>query len=363
MATKRQKIEVGVLLTVVIGATTFVFLFLAGVRGKHLDRYYLEFEENIAGLTEGSKVTYRGVPVGKIIDLVVTSENRVGITIGVDPMKVTLREGVRARYTIESLFGPYVIDLSGGNDQSVTSLEPGTTIPVERSLLAGLEATFSETVPLTLQRTATLMERLDKVLANITPDDIPRVLRGAEEALANANRAITDFRTRTDGIADQLEKSIGAARAEIERTGDKAAEALDELRDGTQATAESTQRVLESLEGTIEENRKPLAASLRQLDEALAGINRQLEGLELPATSKAVREAAGKVGTAADSVTKGSDAVVEARGDLHLALADLRRELTRTLGELDRSLRSARELIRALERDPSALLRGKHSAK
>jgi phospholipid/cholesterol/gamma-HCH transport system substrate-binding protein len=354
VASKRQKIEVGVFL---ISATTIflaILFVLSGLRHKRLDSYSLEFEETVAGLTEGSKVTYRGVPVGKVLDLVVSQENRVRVTVGIDPAKVTLREGVRARYSMESVFGPYVIDLSGG-ERDAPPLEPKTAIPVKPSVLAGLEETLAETVPLTLKHVGTLMERLDGVLSKLKPEDIPGVLARAEETLANTAKAVQDFRTKAAEVATSLDGAIRATHEEMKRTSDKINGSLDKV----QQVTDSAGKLLGTLQAAVEETRKPLSQSLERLDQALAKAGQQLDGLELPATVKAVREAADKVGQGADGIAAAAASMAKAREDLRRSLGHVETDLVRSLEELDRTLRAARELLETLERDPSALIRGK----
>ena len=135
MATKRQKIEVGVFLIAAGLTLTGVLRYLSGMSRVVLDTYYIEFEENVSGLGEGSRVTYMGVAVGKITDVVVTPSNRVRCTIGVNAKKVTIREGITAKYSMETLFGPFVIDLSGGMDQSAPLLAANSTIEVRESII------------------------------------------------------------------------------------------------------------------------------------------------------------------------------------------------------------------------------------
>lgn len=359
MATKRQKTEVGVFLIVVIVLIAAVVITLSGLGGTRLDRYYVEFEESVAGLTEGSRVTYRGITVGKILDLRVTPQNKVGVTLGVDPTKVTLREGVRARYTLLSMFGPYVVDLSGGTDSDAARLEPGSFIPAQASLMAGLEETFAETVPLTLQRVTRLIERLDMALSKVKPEDIPGLFRHAEGLLEGATQAAEDLRLRGNELAESLDRAIRSAHEQAQKALSKAAEAAENVKAATDATAAQAQKLLAALQTAVEETRKPLADTMKRLDETLAGVNRQLEGLELAATATAIRQAADKVGKGAEALGGAADTVAAARDDLRRALVAVERDLATALDDLGQTLRAARDLLDTLERDPAALIRGK----
>lgn len=359
MATKRQKMEVGVFLAGALVVLAVVVLTLTGVSRKRLESYYVEFEESVAGLTEGSRVTYRGVTVGKILDLRVTAENRVGVTVGIDPTKVTLRQGVRARYSLLSVFGPYVIDLTGGTDREAPHLDPGAFIPVQTSLMAGLEETFADTVPLTLQRVTKLIERLDTVLSKVKPDDIPAIFHRAEETLASINKAVEDLRARGADAVASLDKAVRTVQADLSGALGKAGGAAEKLQQAADATADRAQKVLETLKATLDENRKPLADALKRLDDVLAKANQQLDGLEVAATTKAIRQAADQIGKGAQDVGAAAKGIASTREDLRRSVADIERGLTRTLDDLDAVLRSARDLLDTLNRDPSALFRGK----
>ncbi|HUT32734.1 MAG TPA: MlaD family protein [Planctomycetota bacterium] len=359
MATKRQKTEVGVFLVGVLVILAAVVVTLTGVNRKRLDRYYVEFEETIAGLTEGSRVSYRGVTVGKVLDLRVTAENRVGVTLGIDPTKVTVRQGVKARYSLLSLFGPYVVDLSGGTDRDAPVLEPGAFIPVRPSVMADLEETLADSVPLALQRLTRLVERLDTVFSRIKPDDLPGLFRRAEDLFASADKVVEGLQARTAEIAASLDKAIRAAQADVEKALGKAGGAAMRLQQATDAAAARAEKLLDTVQATLDENRKPLGDALKRFDATLTQVQRQLDGLDLAATTKSIREAADKLGKGADSVGSSVKTLAVARDDVRRSLTSVERDLTRVLDDLDQALRAARDLLDTLERDPSAILRGR----
>ena len=361
MATKRQKLEVGIFLLGVLATVSVVVLSLGDFRRQRLDRYYVEFEESIAGLNEGSRVSYRGVTVGKVLDLRVTPENVVGVTIGIDPTKVTMRRGVKARYSLLSLFGPYVIDLSGGTDPAAPALEPGTVIPVRASVMADLEETLADNVPLTLQRVTKLIERLDTVFSRVKPDDLPGIFRRAEELLVNANKAVEDLRSHAAGVAASLDKAVRATQAEAGKTLGNAGAAAVTVGRAADATAVRAQKLLDTAQAAIEENRKPIADALKRVGDTIAKLNQHLDGVELAATTKAIRDAADKIGKGADTVGVSVKALSAARDDVRSSLANIERDLLRTLGDLDHMLRSARDLLDTIERDPSVLFRGRRN--
>jgi chromosome segregation ATPase len=245
-------------------------------------------------------------------------------------------------------------------------LEPGAFIPVRASVMADLEATLADNVPLTLQRVTKLIERLDMVFSKVKPEDLPGIFRRVEDLLETANKAVGEVGSRAAGVAASLDKAVQSARAEAEKVLGRAASAAAAIGQSAETTAARAQKLLEAAQAAIEENRKPLADTLRRLDAALAELQKQLEGADLAATTKAIRGAADKLGKGADAVASGATTIAGAakdlaagRDDVRRSLANIERDLVRTLDDLDRVLRSARDFFDTIERDPSAILRGR----
>ena len=370
MATRRQKVEVGVFLAVAVAILVAVLGALIGLNRSQTVTYYLEFQENVAGLSEGSKVTYQGVPVGRITDLVITPDNHVRVTIGVEPRKIQLRKDVRAKLTLESVFGPVAIDLSYPGDKHQPLLEPGALIPVESSLREHIE----NDIPRTLDKLAIVMARidntlaavepkrvaetvdglnsavkqLDATLARIKPEDVESVVRDFDKLLRSTDTALAELRAQTRGLTTTLQEAVKQGSADVAKTSARIGASLDELQKATQETTQ----LVKSVHTIVEKNRESVTASLTHARSVLEKADKQLDGMDWPATEKAFRGAATDVGDAARTIAGSRD-------DLRQSFENVERSLTRTLDELERTLHAARRLIDLLERDPSAILRGK----
>jgi hypothetical protein len=90
-------------------------------------------------------------------------------------------------------------------------------------------------------------------------------------------------------------------------------------------------------------------------------LDKQLAGLDVPGTVKGFEETVRKVGTAAEGVSEAAASVAQGRKELARSFESAERSIVRTLEELEQALRSARALLDTLERDPSAVLRGKRA--
>jgi ABC-type transporter Mla subunit MlaD len=362
VATKRQKIEVGVFLTAASVILAGVLLYLSGVRREHLDTFYIEFEENVSGLVEGSRVTYMGVTVGRVTDVVVTPSNRVRITIGVNPKKVTIREGIQAKYSMETLFGPFVIDLFGGMDTSAPDLAPNSTIEVKESLIPVIE----RSVPETLGHVNKLIVGLTDLLSEVDPEDIPLIIGQTKDILEATHETIGSLNEEVGRTSNTLKIAIESMREEFETASRTTAAAVTKIEKATDETA----KLVKAIHATVEENREGLRTALEQFNKTLASADSKIRKLTLEATEKSIREAAEKVSKAADAVGTSANAIagtaktVDTTGqEINRSMANVEGSLLRSLGELEKTLRSARRLIDVLERDPSSLIRGKNEGK
>jgi len=368
VATRRQKIEVGAFLTVAAVLLAAVLGALIGVRRTDLVSYRIEFQENVAGLTEGSKVTYQGVPVGKVTDVVISKENIVCVKIGIEPRRIQLRKDVQAKLTMESVFGPIAIDLTYPGDRHQGLLPPGSLIPTTGSLREHIE----NQIPKTLDNLANVMARLDrtlaaiepkrvaetvenlssaiqqfeKTLAQVKPEEAGQLVRNLGKLIENTDATLAELRKQTDQLTTTLQDAVKQGSADVAGASRKLGDSLDSL----QKAAERTQTLVEGLDKVVQENRKPLTEALERARTVLDKADRQLDGFD--ATEKSFTDAAAKVGGAADTVA-------QSRNDLRRTLDNVEISFTRTLDELERTLAATRRLIDYLERDPSSIIRGK----
>ena len=138
MATRVQKVKVGVFLIVSAGLITVALAVISGFYRPAGITYWIEFDESVLGLYEGGTVEYLGVPVGKVRQIYVTPENRAHVVINIDPETVTLNKGVEAQLVIYSLAaGTMALSLTGG-DPDKGPLPPGSEIPAKPSTITAV---------------------------------------------------------------------------------------------------------------------------------------------------------------------------------------------------------------------------------
>lgn len=206
MATRAQKIKVGVFLLGCVALIVLGGLFVSGLRTEERVEYYIVFDESIAGLSIGSPVQYMGVPVGTVKDITVTDTNRVETTILVSAAKVTLRHGVTATLVTYNLAaGTMAVALAVPKDATPGDpLPPGSVIPAQESLFASISTQLGE-----------LLEYLKEISGAITTGlegmeegQLVRVIEHFDETLLEGQDFIANANETLSGVRDDVENGI-----------------------------------------------------------------------------------------------------------------------------------------------------------
>ena len=315
MATRKQKAKVGLFLvicTLLIGGGV---LLISGYKHEERTRYVIRFEESVLGLYKGSLVEYLGVPVGTVSSIFVTDQYQAHAEIEITQGQVTLREGVTAELVIQSLAtGAMAISLRGGHPQG-PALPPGSCIPASKSLIRS----FSSLTDSLLSNLVVIVEDLREALVGLEKgdlalliNDVDSLVARAQEFLHNANSALTDVKEDAQGAVDAYKE----VATKVERLVEDTNEAVNLARD----------KIAQFEVARTEEN-----------------VNKVLE----------------QVSALAERLDQSAETVDEmTRAALHEA-DNVEYELRETLRTLNESLESVRVLSDYLQRDPSAIIRGK----
>lgn len=282
------------------------------------------FQESVQGLESGALVKYRGVPIGKVTDITLSTSNnliRVDMEVNLSKMRsdsargrnaeiVTepefytymereIRRGLRSRLELNGISGFKYIELDYHDPEIPIKnnyVEPGLNkegffyIPSEPSMLSGLRSGITETI------------------AKIASIDYKQIGDKLESALNNANQLLADPNLKT--MLANSEKLTG----DLSRT-------IKSLN-----TAFTPQR--------FEELSAKTAAALEQVRELSKKMDKVLEESKIPDTSASFRNAA-------------------------LSLRDSERAFNTTMAKFNDTLDALSELIKTLDDNPSALISGK----
>lgn len=188
MATRAQKVKVGVFVIAGLALIAALFVTASVKRHEPQETFHIIFTESVSGLGKDCAVLYQGVPVGQVERLRVTEENEVLVTVGIATRRVTLREGTTAMLAVGNLMGGMQIELAGG-DPSAPVLEPGSFIPSRQSMLANV----AQQLPAILENIAAILGKLDKSIGDVQADRLGALVRNADDTIQTANRTFAEL--------------------------------------------------------------------------------------------------------------------------------------------------------------------------
>ncbi|MBM3598453.1 MAG: MCE family protein [Alphaproteobacteria bacterium] len=259
---------------VVVGA--FVLVLVAGLFGfvvwlarfeidRELSFYYVYIQGSATGLQEGGQVRYRGVPIGRVVELRIDPTNveriRAFVEISSD---VPIKVDTIASLEFQGITGVAYIQLSGGT-QAAPALEPkpGERYAEIQSRASRLEQVFDRAPELLGTLTTLMMQANDLVgpenreaftqtLVNIRrvtgvladrAEDIDRLISDTSQMsreLSVGARTLTEemastfavVRGTTSGVDDQighLSREVTRSLRELVRTAEAFSKAADNI--------------------------------------------------------------------------------------------------------------------------------------
>ena len=295
-------------------------LFFGGTRlFAPTTRAVIFFEGSVAGLDIGAPVTFRGVLVGSVqhvaLHLSTDGRARIPVTVELLPGQVLLEgeevrrgtglerfvaAGLRAQLVMQSFVtGQLRIDLD------FRPGTPATTVAADTSGLPQIPALPSD------------FERLRATLSEVPVQDLAQT---AQRVLHSVER-----------LAGKLEAELGPL--------------LDSTRHGVDAAT----RTLETTEQAVVRLQVDVSRTVLELDGLVAGARQQVDN-----RGTEVARVLGSV----DRLARRAEALLASVDGLAAPRSPFRGDLEAAARDLAAGAASLRGFARAVERDPSALLRG-----
>ncbi len=266
METRASYVAVGAfVLALAAGVAVFV-VWLGGFQAQRAVALYdIRFAGSVTGLQLDGPVRYRGISVGRVVDMQIDPENieLVRVTVEVDS-NTPIRADSVASLEIEGITAVAYVQISGGTHESEPL--PKTTkrpYPVILSKASTLQE-FFEGAPALVKR---LNELADRLTLLFDPDNMQAI----GETLANLRDLSATLAADTGGVAELLTDGaaaagqLRAAGAELELLARDLRGRVAEMSGGADATmaelretAQSFAEVADELEAMIAENRAPI---------------------------------------------------------------------------------------------------------
>lgn len=208
---------------VLVGITLmlgFTYWMLKPAKDSEVKYYTIYFDESVLGLNIDAPVKYRGISVGKVKELKINPKNSEQIEVTVSVLKTTpIKVTTVAKLTAQGITGLTYINLSLGTELGKElKRHKGEKYPVIRtapSFFANFESSLSsvstrltstlgrteellgadnqEQIAKLLQKTASVMGKLDKVLDNTTVAHIHSSVKNIDNFSKKLNYIMPDI--------------------------------------------------------------------------------------------------------------------------------------------------------------------------
>ena len=281
METRANHLWVGAITLGLLIAMAAFIVWIARLNQGASNEYDIFYMQSVAGLANGSQVSYAGVPVGQVREIALSEEDPEFVRVRVRVRdEVPILVGTEA--TIQASFtGVSTILLDGARKDAPPITCETTACPEGRPVIPPGRGGIGEIVanaPLLLERLATLTEQLNIILGPENQEQLAGILE-------NSNRL-------TREMADAAPALEGTMR-ELELTIKEAGEALDAFEKVTLTTDELLNqegpRMADELSKTLA-SANEAATSLSAMLEDARPATRALSETTLPAVEATLQD-------------------------------------------------------------------------
>lgn len=256
------------------------WLYAGGQYQRHYVRYLAYFDESVAGLNQNAPVKFRGVDVGRVVEIGLAPDRSGRVRLALDLEEATpVRADTVATLRMQGLTGLAQVELSGGSpDAPLLRAIPPHAHPVIQtrpSLMSRLDTAVS-----------TVLANLNKTAENVN------ALTDAEMR-RSLKRTFADVETATRVLAEQMPaleatlKSTAATSAELGRLTrrlNQTADAVENMANDITRTSGATRGLLEGARGGFDQfgnqtlpEANALVAEMRDLAGSLRRVTGELE--------------------------------------------------------------------------------------
>ena len=274
-----------VLGAVFIGAV--FWLYSGGAHQRDHQKYFAYFNESVAGLSLNSAVRFRGVEVGRIVEVGLAPDHsgRVRVLMKIDsatPIKVD----TLATLKMQGLTGLSAVELSGGTATSKVLVKlPDEAYPVIKTKFSLLKK-LDDSVTNLITNMAQTSENLNDLTDAETRQSIKRMVANME----SVTRLLAEQKPALERVLKNAERTLEVSGKTAEEIG-KLAKRLNQTSLVVEGMASDIGTASRTLQLTLQEARQPLrdlsgqtlpemnalAAELREVAATMKRIGNDLE--------------------------------------------------------------------------------------
>lgn len=266
METRASYILVGGFVLGLVAATFAVVIWLTHAEFEARPTpYQIYFTGSVTGLSVGSPVRYRGVPVGSVTEIAIDPENIARIRVRIEVSKGTpIKTDMVASLGVQGITGIAFVQLTGGSQAApllvATKRAPIPIIPSEPS---GLE-TLLNRAPQLLEKAVDLLERVSTLFNDQNQEAVTETLAHLrnitsmlDQRQAQIDSTIADAQSTLKSLRETAENLRDVAEVLHKNAGPITGQAMGAIKD-VHAITRSLKGVASGLNEIIADNRAPI---------------------------------------------------------------------------------------------------------
>lgn len=271
MASQKTKFTVGLFVASGIGLVIVAFIWLGMSRVLDKGRYYVTyFDESVQGLGRDSPVKYRGVSIGRVVNIEVAQDARLIKVVMSIESGLRLDEDMVAQLNPVGITGAMFVELDR-KKPGEPDLSPRIDFPSEYPVIASKPSDISK-----------IFRGIDEILNQFKQLDLAAVSSRIVSTLDQAGELMHDARIKE--IAGQIEASLQQVNRILgnqrwERIGDsleQSIQSFNDLLDKGHGTMGQMGAMLTRVEGVIQTNEEPIEETVLELNTAVGRANELL---------------------------------------------------------------------------------------
>ncbi len=230
---------VGVLISILLIALTAFVIWLAGTHdSRKYDRYTVIFDSAVNGLELGGIVRYRGVGIGRIIDIRLDPENPALVRVDVEVESTApVRAGTKGSLKPQGITGLSFIELeTSKSDITPPTKEKGELYPVILARPSELDQLFHDAPEITgkiiilSEKLNTIATKIDGILSDDNIASIHKTLTNIETTTQRLNSILSEENTQNlTHILQDVDALTSSLAKNEDAIGRFSGEGLDEI--------------------------------------------------------------------------------------------------------------------------------------
>jgi phospholipid/cholesterol/gamma-HCH transport system substrate-binding protein len=222
------------LFTLVLGGAVLICLWWFSGGSQDSTRYLIVSPRSVSGLNPQAAVRYRGVRVGKVIDVDLKDSREVYIQIRVDS-DIPVTRGTRARIGSQGLTGQGFVMLDDdGADPAPPKLMPGSQLPLISMASGAMSQSTTEGAQEIIGRLQSTSERVERLFSDENVDRLDKTLQHLAASSANLDKALAQSAALAQDMrrfaSPENAEHLSATLEDVRNMSTRLAPAVEEFR-------------------------------------------------------------------------------------------------------------------------------------